>query len=69
MNSFELDLGPFGAPGFQLRERLDFTGHASGRVLPHINADLCGPSGVLGYTPGADFRDLTHNQLPGFNNI
>ncbi len=68
---FNMDLGPMGAPGFQLRDRLDMTGHESGRVAPHINTDLINPNGnILRNTgPGADFRDLTHNQLPGFNNM
>lgn len=70
MDMFELDLGQFGAPGFTLRDRLDMTGHGSGRVNPHLNSDLVNPNDqVLRRTEGADFRDLTHNQLPGFNGM
>lgn len=70
MDLHELDLGPFGAPGFTLRDRLDLTGHGSGRVDPHLNADLVNPSGqVLRRAGDSDFRDLTHNQLPGFNGM
>lgn len=70
MDLFEMDIGQFGAPGFSLRDRLDMTGHRSGRVHPHINTDILRPNGgVLGRVNGADFRDLSHNQLPGFNEM
>jgi len=71
MDLFKLDLGQFGAPGFTLQDRLDMTGHRSGLVDPHINTDVVGPTGsVLRNTgPGGDFRDLCHNQLPGFNGM
>lgn len=70
-NNFSLDLGPFGAPGFKFNERLDFSGHPSGKVDPHINTDLINPfNEILRNTgPGADFRDITNNQLPGFNGM
>ena len=68
---FKMDLGPMGAPGFQLQDRLDMSGHQSGNVAPHLNSDLINPSGhILRNTgPGGDFRDLNHNQLPGFNGM
>jgi hypothetical protein len=67
---FNLDLGPMGAPGFELRDRLDMSGHQNGRVAPHINTDLINPDGnVIRNTGQADFRDLAHNQLPGFNGM
>ena len=67
---FEMDLGQFGAPGFTLRDRVDFSGHGTGRVDPHINTDLINPQGdVLRREDNADFRDLSHNQLPGFNGM
>ena len=67
MNLFEMDLTPFGAEGFTLEDRLDMTGHRSGRVDPHINTDLINPGGhVLRDEP---FRDLSNNQLPGFNGM
>lgn len=70
MDMFELDLGQFGAPGFTLRDRLDMTGHGSGRVDPHVNTDLVNSNDqVLRRSGGADFRDLAHNQLPGFNGM
>ena len=72
MELFNMDLGPHGAPGFNLRDRLDMTGH--GHTDPHINTDMHGPGGLLrgpyyGPCGPADFRDLTHNQLPGFNGM
>jgi hypothetical protein len=46
------------------------TGHASGRIDPHVNTDLLGPGGgVLRQAGGVDFRDLCCNQLPGFNGM
>ena len=70
MELFEMDLGSLGAPGFTLGDRLDMTGHPAGRVDPHINADLLRPDGsVVGRVGQADFRDLAHNQLPGFNGM
>lgn len=58
-----LPLDDFGAPGFTLRERLDFSGHRSGLVTPHVNAELINGSGeVLS-------RDLANAQLPGFNGM
>ena len=59
---FTLDLGPYGAPGFELRERLDFSGH--GRldpVLPHVNTEVIDAGGITLH------RDLCCNQLPGMN--
>lgn len=61
-----LDLGQFGAPGFTLNTRLDLSGHRSGLVDPHLNVDLEGPSGIMRQDT---FRDLTNNQLPGFNGM
>lgn len=64
-NIFEtnLPLDDFGASEFTLRERLDFSGHSSGRVTPHVNAELTDSSGnVLS-------RDLANTQLPGFNGM
>lgn len=70
MDMFDLDLGVFGAPGFTFRDRFDITGHKSGNVDPHINSEIINPNEkVLRRTEGADFRDLTHNQLPGFNGM
>lgn len=70
MEVFDLDLGPYGAAGFTLQDRIDLTGHQTGRVDPHINTNIVDPNGaVLGYGQRADFRDLTHNQLPGFNGM
>ena len=58
-----LTLNDLGASGFILRERLDFSGHYSGRVTPHVNVELINSSErVLS-------RDLTNNQLPGFNGM
>ena len=58
-----LPLDQFGAPGFELRERVDFSGHRSGLVTPHVNAELIdGSDRVLS-------RDLASNQLPGFNGM
>lgn len=58
-----LSLDQFGAPGFELRERVDFSGHRSGRVTPHVNVELTNSSGqVLS-------RDLANSQLPGFNGM
>lgn len=61
MMESRLDLSEFGAPGFELRERVDFSGHDRGNVVPHVNAELMGPGDRLVE------RDLTSNQLPGFN--
>ena len=70
-DDFDLDLTDFGAPGFSLTNRVDMTGHQSGRVDPHLNADIVRPNGsILGrFGRGADFRDLIHNQLPDFNGM
>ena len=57
----QLDLSEFGAPGFALQERVDFSGHSRGTVVPHVNAELIGSNGNMVE------RDLTANQLPGFN--
>jgi len=58
-----IPLDAFGAPGFSLQERVDFSGHRSGRVTPHVNAELVNNSGnVLS-------RDLANAQLPGFNSM
>lgn len=70
MDLFKMDLGDFGAPGFSLHDRLDMSGHQSGMVVPHLNTDLVNLNGnVLRRCGDADFRDLTHNQLPGFNGM
>jgi len=65
---FRLDLRKFGAPGFEIRDRLDMTGHRSGRVIPHINSEVV--------VAGTDKRvivksrqDLAANQVPGFNGM
>lgn len=51
--------------GFTFQERLDFSGHKSGRVDPHINAEVFDSNGnVISFT-----RDLANNQLPGFNRM
>jgi len=61
-----LPLDDFGAPGFELLERLDFSGHKSGLVTPHVNAEVIDYSGnVL----GREYRDLANTQLPGFNGM
>jgi hypothetical protein len=39
-------------------------------VDPHLNTDIVLPQGdILRRAGEADFRDLTHNQLPGFNGM
>jgi len=58
-----LPLDDFGAAGFELLERLDFSGHQSGLVTPHVNAELINSSGNVLY------RDLANAQLPGFNGM
>ena len=58
-----LPLDDFGAPGYSLRERLDFSGHRSGLVTPHVNVELTNSSGEVVR------RDLTNTQLPGFNGM
>jgi len=58
-----LPLDDFGAPGFELRERLDFSGHQSGLVTPHVNAELINNSETV------LSRDLANVQLPGFNGM
>ncbi len=71
-DGFELDLTELGAPGFSLNERIDLSGHQSGKVDPHINTEIIRHNGnVLRGTGrlGDDFRDLTHIQLPGFNGM
>ena len=67
MELFEFDLGPYGAPGFKLGDRLDMTGHRSGMVDPHINTDLINPSSNVMRSP--EYRDLSNNQLDGFNGM
>ncbi len=59
----KMQLDNLGAPGFSLNERVDFSGHSSGRVDPHLNTDLINPSGRVVK------RDLTKTQLPGFNKM
>jgi hypothetical protein len=59
----EVPLGPFGAPDFTLSERLDMSGHKSGRVDPHLNTDVLNPSGTT------VARDLTNTQIPGMNGM
>jgi hypothetical protein len=62
-----LPLDQFGAPGFSLRERLDFSGHNSGRVTPHVNVELVNDSDRV--LRRDCWRDLTSIQLPGFNGM
>ena len=75
MDLFELDLRAFGASGFSLRDRLDITGHGSGKVDPHINSELVKPDEEAlrkTWSPKfgrVDYRDLSNNQLPGFNGM
>lgn len=70
MELFDLDLGKFGAKDFKLSDRLDMSGHRSGNIDPHINTDLINPSGQILRKDGkADFRDLSNNQLVGFNGM
>lgn len=71
MDLFDLDLSQFGTPGFTLSDRLDMTGHRSGRVDPHINTDILRADGSpLRYTGHrGDFRDLSHNQIDGMNGM
>ena len=68
-NLFEMDLGQFGAPGFQLRDRLDMSGH-SGKE-PHDNSAIINPCGqeLRWFGRGSNFRDLSENRLPGFNGM
>ena len=67
--TFEMDLGP-DAPGFSAIERVDFSGHNSGRVDPHVNVDLVNPSGQpMDFFKHKTGGDLCNNQLPGFNGI
>ena len=73
-NLSSLDLGQFGAPGYTLNERLDMSGHSSGAVNPHINADLVNNGNVIrtSYSPMhgfADYRDMTNTPVPGFNGM
>jgi len=63
---YGLDLSEYGAPGYELNIRLDGSGHRSGRVDPHLNADLMRGEEVL---RGRQFRDLISEQLPGFNGM
>lgn len=65
----KMDLSKFGAPGFQLRTDLDFSGHESGNVAPHVNTRLINPAGDVMIGRDRMFQDLTHNQLPGFNGM
>jgi len=64
---FKLDLSSFGAPGFSLRERSDFSGHKNGRVDPHLNTEVMrqNPDG----SQSKVVRDLTNTQFPGFNGM
>lgn len=59
----EVPLGQFGAPGFTLSERLDMSGHRSGRIDPHLNTD------VLRLDGSPVIRDLTNTQIPGMNGM
>jgi hypothetical protein len=61
-----IDLGQFGAPGFSLNDRIDLSGHKSGRVDPHVNTVIEGPNGNELRGP---YRDLSSNQMPGFNGM
>ncbi len=60
-----VDLGPFGAPGFDLRERIDFSGHgkATNPTLPHENSEIVRADGQSDPLSS----DLSNNQLPGMN--
>lgn len=51
------------APGFTFQDRVDFSGHQSGTVDPHVNSEVLGPNG------GVVIHDLAHNQFPGFNGM
>ncbi len=62
----DVDLGQFGAPGFTLSDRVDLSGHSSGKVNPHLNSEILSPEGQALRGP---FRDLSSNQLPGFNGM
>ena len=64
MDLNRLDLGEFGAHGFELHDRLDMTGHLSGRVDPHINSEV-----IRSDNDQVTIRDLSSNQLPGFNGM
>lgn len=59
----DLPLDDLGAPGFTLRQRVDFSGHHTGLVTPHVNADVIGPCG------NSLCRDLANTQVPGFNGM
>ena len=58
-----MDLGPYGAPGFELSDRLDMSGHRDGSVDPHINSE------VIDSEQHKVCRDLAANQLPGWNGM
>ena len=60
----DLPLDEFGAKNFNLTERLDFSGHNSGKVTPHLNSEITFDNNKI----GKKYNDLTKTQLPGFNN-
>src|SRR5512136_28240 len=61
----EIDLGPYGAPGHNFIERVDFSGHANGRTHPHVNCEVQRDNGsVVGIT-----RDMVKENLPGFDRM
>jgi len=47
--------------GYSIRTRLDFGGHNYGKTDPHENTEVLGPKGNIVK------KDLSKNQLPGFN--
>lgn len=67
-NTFNLPLDGYGGKGYSLNERIDFSGHRSGLVVPHVNVDLLGSSEQKVFINGRR-SDLTSNQLPGFNKL
>jgi len=56
----KIPLDDFGAKGFSLNERCDFSGHKTGKVDPHFNSEIV-------TDPFPVERDLTKTQFPGFN--
>ena len=67
--TFRMPLDNFGAPGFTLKERVDFSGHKSGRVDPHVNLDILNSNDEKLTFYKRKVGDLCNNQLPGFNGM
>jgi hypothetical protein len=65
----EIPLDDYGAPGFKIRERLDFSGHLRNRerdpALPHENTEVINEAN--GRVVADYLRDLSNSQLSGFN--